>query len=84
MAKAWRSLLDRGGGPPLTSPVLRMKQLQSWMAPMGEKVDVVHLGTCVKNHCAYKEGLIEAVRAKAGVEVVEGTHTYLPVDIFAS
>jgi predicted metal-binding protein len=33
------------GGCPGTSPVLRMKQLQSWMSPMGETVDVVHLHT---------------------------------------
>jgi len=31
------------GGCPATSPVLRMKQLQTWMSPMGERVDVLHL-----------------------------------------
>jgi predicted metal-binding protein len=50
---------------------------------MGERVDVLHLGTCVKNHCAYKDTLVSAVRNKAGVEVIEGSHPYLPKDIFA-
>jgi predicted metal-binding protein len=71
------------GGCPGNAPVVRMKQLHSWMAPMGETVDVVHMGTCVKNHCPHREELVEAVRTKAGVEVVEGTHPYLPANIFA-
>ncbi|MFW5739609.1 MAG: CGGC domain-containing protein [Myxococcota bacterium] len=71
------------GGCPATSPVLRMKQLHGWITPMGETVDVLHLGTCVKNHCAYKDTLTTVVNAKAGVPVVEGTHPYIPKDIFA-
>lgn len=71
------------GGCPATSPVLRMVQLRDWMAPLGEKVDVLHLGTCIKNHCAYKDTLEAAVRKKAGVEVIDGTHPYLPADVFA-
>ncbi|MFC2172617.1 CGGC domain-containing protein [Acidobacteriota bacterium] len=72
------------GGCPPTSPALRMKQLHEWITPMGEKVDVLHLGTCVKNHCAYRDSLVDVVKAKAGVEVIEGTHPYVPQDIFAS
>ncbi len=71
------------GGCPATSPVLRMKQLHAWMTPMGETVDVLHLGTCVMNHCAYKDNLLKMVHAKAGVPIVEGTHSYIPQDIFA-
>lgn len=70
------------GGCPATSPVLRMKQLQSWMTPMGEKVDVLHTGTCLKNHCAYKDALMKSVLAKAGVDVIEGTHPYVPMNVF--
>ena len=70
------------GGCPATSPVLRMVQLRDWMAPMGEKIDVLHLGTCVKNHCAYKDRLLEAVNNKAGIPVVEGTHPYVPMNVF--
>ncbi len=76
------ALFDCGGCPP-TSPALRMKQLNDWITPMGETVDVLHLGTCVKNHCAYKDEVLEIVKKKAGVEVVEGTHPYVPKDIFA-
>ena len=71
------------GGCPATSPVLRMKQLQSWMTPMGETVDVLHLGTCVKNHCVHKDQLLDVVVKKAGVPVVEGSHPYVPQDVFA-
>ena len=72
------------GGCPATSPVLRMVQLRDWMRTMGEKVDVLHLGTCVKNHCEYKDKLIQAVQNKAGVPVIDGSHPYLPQDIFAN
>jgi len=72
------------GGCPATSPVLRMKQLRDWMTPMGEKVDVLHLGTCIKNHCEYRDGLLEVVNRKAGVPVVLGTHDYVPDAVFAS
>jgi predicted metal-binding protein len=70
------------GGCPATSPVLRMVQLRDWMATMGERVDVLHLGTCVKNHCAYKETLLQVVNRKAGIPVVEGTHPYVPENVF--
>jgi predicted metal-binding protein len=70
------------GGCPATSPVLRMVQLRDWMAPMGEKVDVLHLGTCIKNHCAYKDSLAEIVQKKAGIPVVEGSHPYVPENVY--
>ena len=76
------AIFDCGGCPP-TSPGLRMKQLKDWITPMNESVDVVHLATCVKNHCAYKDEIIEIVKGKAGVPVVVGTHPYVPKDIFA-
>jgi len=31
----------------------------------------------------YKDTIIEKINAKAGVEVVQGTHPYLPNNIFA-
>jgi predicted metal-binding protein len=63
--------------------VLRMVQLREWMAPMGESVDVLHLGTCIKNHCAYREELTSIVQKKAGIPVIEGTHPYVPEDVYA-
>ena len=72
------------GGCPGTSPVLRMKQLKDWITPMGETVDVLYLGTCIKNHCIYLDELIEVVRNTAGVEIIIGTHPYAPTDVFAT
>jgi predicted metal-binding protein len=53
------------------------------MTPLGEKVDVLHVGTCVMNHCEYRDGLLESVQRKAGVPVVMGTHDYVPDAVFA-
>jgi len=72
------------GGCPATSPVLRMVQLRDWMAGMGEKVDVLHIGTCIMNHCAYKDELLAAVKKKAGIEVIEGGHPYVPMNVFGT
>jgi len=71
------------GGCPGTSPVLRMKQLKDWITPMSETIDVLHIGTCLKNHCVYKDSLLGAIRKKAGIEVIEGTHPYVPENVFA-
>ena len=38
-----RGLLHCGGCPG-TSPVLRLVGLKTWMAPMGESIDAVHIG----------------------------------------
>ena len=48
------------------------------------EIDVLHVGTCVMNHCAYKDRLLDAVYNKAGIEVVEGTLTgkYFPPSCF--
>jgi predicted metal-binding protein len=72
------------GGCPGTSPVLRLVQLKTWMAPMGEIIDAVHIGTCLLDNCPYKETIISKVKAKAGVEVIEGTHPYKPVKVFGA
>ncbi len=70
------------GGCPGTSPVLRLVQLKGWMAPMNETVDAVHIGTCLLDNCPYKDTIIQKVKAKAGVEVIEGSHYYRPVQVF--
>ena len=72
------------GGCPGTSPVLRMVGLKTWMAPMGETIDAIHIGTCLLDNCPYKDTIIEKVKAKAGVEVIEGTHPYRPVQVFGA
>jgi predicted metal-binding protein len=70
------------GGCPGTSPVVRMVNLKTWMAPMGETIDAVHIGTCLLDNCPYKDTIIQKVKAKAGVEVIEGSHPYRPVQVF--
>lgn len=54
-----------------------------WNKPMNEKITKVHVAACITDHCPHKEILIGKIRAKAGVEVIEGTHPYKPENIFA-
>jgi len=72
------------GGCPGTSPVLRLVGLKTWMAPMGESIDAVHIGTCLLDNCPHKDTIIEKVKAKAGVEVIEGSHPYRPDQVFGN
>ncbi len=54
------------------------------LSALNEKPDVVHIGTCIMKFCKRKDDLIAAIKEKAGVEVVEGTHPYAPPTIFGS
>ena len=56
--------------------------LKLQLGALKEKVDVIHIGTCIMKFCKRKEDLISAIKEKAGVEVVEGTHSYAPPSIF--
>jgi len=64
----------------ITSLALLKLQLDA----LKEKPDVVHVGTCIMNFCKRKDDLINAIKEKAGIEVVEGTHKYAPPTIFGS
>lgn len=70
------------GGCPGTSPVLRLVGLKTWMAPMKESIDAVHVGTCLLDNCPYKDEIMKKVKAKAGVDVIEGSHPYRPEKVF--
>jgi len=48
------------------------------MSPLGESIDAVHIGT----NSPYADTIIKKVRAKAGVDIIEGTHPYKPVKVF--
>lgn len=61
----------------------RLAQFKLWNIPMEEKPTKVHVGTCLVEHCPYKEEIINAIKAKSGVEVIEGAHPYKPVDLFS-
>ncbi|RLG10837.1 CGGC domain-containing protein [Candidatus Pacearchaeota archaeon] len=64
--------------------VCSLALLKLQLAALNEKPDVVHVGTCITKFCKRKEDLIAAIKEKAGVEVVEGTHSYAPPTIFGS
>jgi len=63
-------------------PSLALLKLQ--LAALNEKPDVIHIGTCITRFCKRKDDLIAAIKEKAGVEVVEGTHSYALPTIFGS
>ncbi|MBO8143294.1 MAG: CGGC domain-containing protein [Thermodesulfobacterium sp.] len=64
--------------------VCSLALLKLQLAALKEKPDVVHVGTCIMKFCKRKDDLIAAIKEKAGVEVVEGTHSYAPPTIFGS
>ena len=70
------------GDCPGAAIVTRLAQVKLWNAPLGENPTAIHLGPCLVDHCPHKETLIKKIRAKAGIPVYEGTHPYLPQDIF--
>lgn len=75
-------LLNCGDCPGATV-VTRLAQVELWNRPLGEKVNRIHIGPCISDHCLYKEIIINKIKAKSGVEVIEGTHPYIPEDIFS-
>ena len=40
--------------------------------------------TCLIKNCLYKDTILTKVKEKAGVEVIEGSHSYMPPAIFGS
>ncbi len=56
--------------------------LKTQLSALKETVDVIHVGSCVTLTCRHKDELLDYVRKKAGVEVIEGTHRYVPEKIF--
>ncbi len=71
------------GDCPGAGIVPRLAQVKLWNAPMQEKVTAVHIAPCILDHCPYAETLSAKIKAKSGVEVIEGTHPYIPENIFA-
>jgi hypothetical protein len=50
---------------------------------MDEKITKIHVGPCIADHCPHKDVILNKIKAKSGVEVIEGTHPYKPDHIFA-
>ncbi len=73
-------MTDCGDCPGLTVP--RVKLLSEITKNLGEKIDVLHLGTCVKlaietARCPIDfDALKPTLEKKFGVEAVLGTHSY--------
>ncbi|GAB6182976.1 CGGC domain-containing protein [Thermodesulfovibrio hydrogeniphilus] len=64
--------------------VCSLALLKMHLSALKENVDVIHVGTCIMKFCKRKDDIIAAVKEKAGVEVIEGTHPYAPPKIFGS
>ncbi len=71
------------GDCPGSAIVTRLAQVKLWNAPMQEKPTKIHIAPCIVDHCPHKDVLVQKIRAKSGIDVIEGTHPYLPSDIFA-
>jgi predicted metal-binding protein len=75
-------LLNCGDCPGATV-VTRLAQVNLWNKPVNQTITKVHVAACIVDHCPHKETLIGKIKAKAGVEVIEGSHPYKPENIFA-
>ncbi len=71
------------GDCPGASIIPRLAQVKLWNAPLGEKPTKIHVGPCMTHHCPHKDTIIQKIKAKSAIEVIEGAHPYLPEDIFA-
>lgn len=69
------------GDCPGAAIVQRLAQFNLWNKPMEEKVTKVYIGPCL-GLCPYRDKLVATIEAKSGVEVIEGTHPYIPANIF--
>jgi predicted metal-binding protein len=70
------------GDCPGAAIVTRLAQVKLWNAPMGEKPTAIHVGPCLVHHCPQAQTIVGKIKAKAAIPVIEGTHPYIPQDIF--
>jgi hypothetical protein len=52
------------------------------MAPMGETIGKIYIGTCLIKYCPCNDSILQKVKEKAGVAVIEDAHYYAPPTIF--
>lgn len=67
-----------------TRAICSLVLLKMQLEALKENIDVLHIGTCMMKFCPRKDDIIPAVKEKAGVDIVEGTHKYAPPTIFGS
>lgn len=65
-----------------TRVIPAMALLKMQLAAFNETLDAIHVGTCMMKFCPRRDDLLSAIKEKAGIEVIEGTHTYTPPTIF--
>ncbi|MBN2327978.1 MAG: CGGC domain-containing protein [Candidatus Omnitrophica bacterium] len=70
------------GDCPGGAVVSRLIQLKLWNAPLDELPTKIHIAPCILSGCPYKDQMLESIRNKAGIEVIEGTHPYKPAVVF--
>ena len=70
------------GDCPGAGIVTRLAQINLWNKPLDQKISKVHIANCLLDNCSHRDTLIEKIKNKAGVDVIEGTHPYIPNDIF--
>jgi len=71
------------GGCPGTGIVQRLVQVKLWNMPLNEQPTKIHVGPCLVDHCPHYDDLVTKIHAKAGIEVIEGAHPYMPPTVFA-
>uniref|UniRef100_A0A7C4EPH1 CGGC domain-containing protein n=1 Tax=Thermodesulfovibrio aggregans TaxID=86166 RepID=A0A7C4EPH1_9BACT len=67
-----------------TRVICSLALLKMHLSALKENVDAVHIGTCIMKFCSRKDDIVAAVKEKAGVEVIEGSHPYAPPAVFGS
>ncbi len=70
------------GGCPGMGTVPRLAQFGLWNSKLQETPTKVHIAPCVIQHCPHAETIVSKIKAKTAVEVIEGTHPYLPDNIY--
>lgn len=63
--------------------VASLATIKGPLTALNEQLDALHIGTCIMKFCPRKDDILQAVKEKAGIEVIEGTHPYAPSKIFA-
>jgi len=67
-----------------TRAICSLLLFKTQLAALKENIDVLHIGTCMMKFCPRKDDIIAAVKEKAGIEIIEGTHKYAPPTIFGN
>ncbi len=71
------------GGCPGGSIVQRLAQVKLWNLPLDEQPTIIHIGPCLTDNCPHYDEVVGKIWGKAGIEVVEGTHPYMPEKIWS-